>query len=134
MRKLVLAAAAVLTATCGLASAQGVGGGPNPAGAPMSAKAADDAYLAQCEPKASKALCGCLVSVADSTINDPEERQIFFAYTVGDFERARSQRALFEAEKNMKFNIALQKAERLVHDQCDKLRPQTPPAAAPQPN
>jgi len=84
----------------------------------------DDAYLAQCTPQATKEFCGCIVSVADLQIKDPTERMIFYAYPVGEFEKAREQRAVLPAEQNMKFNVVLQRAEVMVHDRCDKLRPQ----------
>lgn len=133
MRQFALAAAAAaLLFTAAPASAQKMEGA-QPADPAMS-KTADDAYRAECEPKAGKELCSCLVDVAASAIADPDERQVFYAYSTGDFEKARSTRALFEAEKNMKLNASLQKAENAVHERCDKLRPPAPagqPTSAP---
>jgi len=126
MRKGIFAiAAAALLGTMTSAFAQGAAA---PAAPGAEAQQVDDAYLAQCSPQATKEFCGCIVSVADFQIKDPTERMIFYAYTVGDFDKAREQRAVLPAEQNMKFNIALQQAETMVHDRCDKLRPQQAPA------
>jgi hypothetical protein len=120
------AAAALLVAGLGQASAQGTMSGPEQPADPVQSKQVDESYRAACEPKASKELCACLIGAANVQINDPAERMIFYYYTTGEVEKARTQRATFPPDKNMKFNVALQKAETLVHDQCDKLRPAQP--------
>lgn len=127
-----LVIAAALVSLAAPAFAQTPSADAVPAG-PMDSKQVDQAYIAECSPKASPELCSCLVAVADFHINDVAERKIFYSYTVGDFEKARADRALFEPERNMKFNIALQKAETMVHQQCDKLRPAQQAPAAPAP-
>lgn len=98
-----------------------------------SGQSADDQYVAACSAKSNPELCQCLVATAGETIPNEDERKIFYAYTTGDVEFARGQRALFEPERNVQFNTVLQKAERAVHERCDKFRPQTPmaPASAP---
>ncbi|GLK69407.1 hypothetical protein [Hansschlegelia plantiphila] len=132
MRRLILAAtAASFIAAIPSAYAQG-NDGAGQAPDPAQSKAIDEAYIAACSPKAPKELCSCLVAVADMHINDVTERQIFYAYTVGDYETARSQRAAIDPDRNMKFNIALQNAETMVHNECDKFRPRTPAPQKPQ--
>ena len=122
-------AAASLAVTLSAASAQDVqGAAPS---APPVGKQIDEGYLTACNPVAPKELCSCIVAVANAQIQDPAERQIFYFYSTGDVERARSQRAAFAPDVNMKFNVALQQAETMVHNQCDRLRP--PSAAKPQP-
>ena len=133
MRRLVSAAALVAMFAAPTAGyAQGNNSGPEQPADPAQSKSVDEAYIAACSPKAPKELCTCLVAVADMHINNVTERQIFYAYTVGDYETARSQRAMIDPERNVKFNIALQKAETMVHSECDKFRPQTPVPAKPQ--
>jgi len=92
-------------------------------------QSADQQYLTACTPKANPELCQCLVTTAGESIPNEDERKIFYAYSTGDVEFARGQRALFEAERNVRFNAVLQKAERAVHERCDRFRPQTPAAA-----
>lgn len=128
----VLAAAGFLVMSS-QAFAQGPsGGGPEQPADPAQSKAADEAYLGRCGPKASPELCACVVAVANAQINDIAERQVFYDFMMGDVDKAKTARSMFSPDKNMKFNIKLQKADTMLGDNCDKLKPQQP-AEAPKP-
>lgn len=125
MRSVIIAAVA-----SGLFATTAFAQGAAPA---ASGQSTDEQYVTACSAKSSPELCQCLAKTAAESIPNEDERKIFYAYSTGDVEYARGQRALFEPERNVKFNTVLQRAEKTVHERCDKFRPQTPmaPAAAP---
>jgi hypothetical protein len=117
------AAAIVFASSIGVAFAQGPSSGPQTPADPVKSRALDEDYRGRCEAKVSKELCACVVATANVHINDLEERKVFFDYMMGDVEKAKAERALFTPQRNMTFNIALQKAESMLGQQCDKLQP-----------
>jgi hypothetical protein len=125
--RLVAAAATIIGAT-GVAAAQGTMAPPREMADPAKTKAIDEAYRGQCEAKAPKALCACVIEVAGVNVNDPVERQVFFDYMMGEVDKAKATRAMFSPDQNMKFNIALQKADTMLGSECDKLKPKAEPA------
>lgn len=134
MRKLILFAAALVLGA-GPAFAQGPGGGEATAPSdPAQLKAVDDAYRGRCEAKVTKELCSCVIAVAGSNLVDSDERQVFYDFMMGDVDKAKTARGTFPPEKNMRFNLALQKADVMLGDQCDKLKPQPKEAPAGQPD
>ena len=128
MRSHFLAAAAALVISASPALAQGPSAtAPDPA----QSKAVDEAYLGRCQSATSKELCSCVVIVADANIADPAERQVFYDFMMGDVDKAKAARSAFEPERNMKFNIALQRADVMLGEQCDRLKPKPAEGAAP---
>lgn len=132
MRSLTLLAALLVAA--GPAFAQG----PNDDEAvtpsdPAQLKSIDDAYRGRCEANVPKELCSCVIAVAGTQIVDAAERQVFYDFMMGDVDKAKTARGMFSPKKNMKFNIVLQKADVMLGDQCDKLKPQPKEAPAGQP-
>jgi hypothetical protein len=130
-------AAALLVAAGGAALAQGApSSGQQQMADPAESAKVDSAYTAACTAKVSKELCGCVVQVANLHINDVAERQVFYDYMMGDVDKAKAQRAMFPPEKSRVFNVALQKADTMLKDACDRYKPAAPaqPAgAAPKP-
>ncbi|WP_020180766.1 hypothetical protein [Methylopila sp. M107] len=125
MRSFLLAATAVFIAGAGPTFAQG------PEAAPAAADqarqvAVDTEYVGRCEAKAPKELCGCVVRVADSQFGDPDERAIFYNFMMGDVEKAHTGRDGLDAKQKSQFNVALQKADLLLGEQCDRLKPKAP--------
>jgi hypothetical protein len=120
-----LTAAAVLCLSGQAFAQQGDAAAP---AAPTDAaqKAIDDAYLGRCQANAPKALCDCVVQVAGSEIDDPAERQVFFDFMMGDVDKAKTARGMFSPQKNSAFNAKLQRADMMLGDRCDKLKPQKP--------
>lgn len=108
----------------GPALAQGPEAGPDPA----RQREVDEAYRGRCEVAAPKELCSCVIAVADSQIEDPVERGVFFDFMMGDIDKAKTTRSMFPPEKNMKFNAKLQRADVMLGDQCDRLKPKAPTA------
>ena len=90
---------------------------------PAKSVAVDEAYLGRCQAAVSKELCACVITVADATIADPDERKVFYDFMMGDVEKAKAARADFTPERNMSLNKSLQRADILLGDQCDKLKP-----------
>lgn len=125
--------AAVLVASSGSAFAQGREPAPESPADPVQSQAIDDAYRGRCEPKAPRELCSCVISVANVQINDLAERQVFFDFMMGDLDKAKTARGMFSPDKNMKFNIKLQKADVMLGDQCDRLKPKPNEQRAGQP-
>jgi hypothetical protein len=115
-----MAAAIVLSSTAAVAQQAAP---EQPADAAQQ-KAVDEAYLGRCQAAASKDLCACVVAVADSQIDDPTERQVFFDFMMGDVDKAKTARALFGPQKNAQFNAKLQKADVMLGERCDRLKPQ----------
>ena len=128
---LLMAAAAV--ALSGSAFAQGKASPPEQPADPAQSRALNEGYLARCQVNASAELCGCVVAVAGSQINDLAERQIFYDFMMGDVDKAKTARSMFSPNKNMQFNIKLQKADVLLGDQCDRLKPKPNEQPAGQP-
>lgn len=126
-----IAAAAVLACAATAALAQGApsAGSQTPAD-PAQSKAVDEKYTAACTAKVSKELCGCVVSVANIHVNDVAERQVFYDYMMGEVDKAKAQRAMFTPEKARTFNVALQKADTMLGEQCEKFREKPKDAAA----
>ena len=125
--RLILAAAAVVAAGPGFA--QGTEAGVDPA----KSREVDDAYRGRCEASAPKELCSCVIAVADSQIDDPVERGVFFDFMMGEVDKAKTTRGMFPPEKNSKFNIKLQKADVMLGSECDRLKPEQPDQAEQQP-
>lgn len=130
MRSLRILAAAAFVAAAAPAFAQGPAAKDNEGATadPAQQRAIDESYRGRCEAKVSRELCACVIAVADSQIADPTERQIFYDFMMGDVDKAKASRAAFAPEKNMRFNIALQKADVMLGDRCDKLKPKEPEA------
>ncbi|MDR4305739.1 hypothetical protein IHQ68_03760 [Chelatococcus sambhunathii] len=133
MRSLRILAAAAFVAAAAPAFAQGPAQDPAKAddgatASPAQQRAIDESYRGRCEAKVPRELCACVIAVADSQIADPTERQIFYDFMMGDVDKAKASRAAFAPEKNMRFNIALQKADVMLGDRCDKLKPKEPEA------
>lgn len=126
------AAAALIIGSAGSAAAQGTPSAtvPQAADAGQSAQV-DAAYTAACTAKVSKELCACVVSVANIHVNDIAERQVFYDYMMGEVEKAKAQRAMFPPEKSRVFNVALQKADTMLGEQCEKFREAPKDAGAP---
>lgn len=136
MRFQILAAAAIAVASSSVALAQGPGGGEavQPSD-PAELKALDDAYRGRCEPNAPKELCSCVIAVAGANLVDTAERQVFYDFMMGDVEKAKTARGMFPDTKKIRFNVSLQKADVMLGEQCDRLKPQPKeaPAGAPAP-
>lgn len=126
MRSLHILGLAAFVAMTGSAFAQGAGKEPAPAADQAQQMAVDTAYVGRCEAKTTKEICGCVVAVADSQFGDPTERGIFYDFMMGEVEKAKGARASLDPQQNMKFNIALQKADLLLGERCDKLKPKAP--------
>jgi len=125
MRVSTLLAAAFAFGVCGSALAQGPGGDEGaPPSDPAQLKAVDDAYRGRCDASAPKELCSCVIAVAGTNLVDAAERAVFYDFMMGDIDKAKTARGMFSPQKNMRFNIALQKADVMLGDQCDKLKPQ----------
>lgn len=124
MRIIRLAAAAALFAgVAGAAFAQGAPVAATPQAAdPAESAKVDGAYTAACTAKVPKELCACVVTVANIHVNDVAERQVFYDYMMGEVDKAKAERAMFPPEKARVFNVALQKADTMLGEQCDKFR------------
>lgn len=133
MRALVLLAVAAVVALSGSAFAQGPASPPEQPADPAQSRALDEAYLARCQTGSPAELCGCVVSVADTQINDLAERQVFYDFMMGDVDKAKTARGMFSPNKNMQFNLKLQKADVMLGDQCDRLKPKPNEQPAGQP-
>jgi hypothetical protein len=90
---------------------------------PKESAAVDATYKTKCEAKSPAPLCACVIAVTNIHINDIVEKQVFYDYMMGDVDRAKAQRAMFTPEKSRLFNVALQKADTTLGDQCDKFKP-----------
>lgn len=133
MRSVRMLVAAALVAAAAPAFAQGkaADSAKDDQGAtadPAQQRAIDESYRGRCEAKVPRELCSCVIAVADSQIGDPTERQIFYDFMMGDVEKAKAARGAFAPGMNMRFNLALQKADVMLGDQCDKLKPKAPEA------
>ncbi|GLK80065.1 hypothetical protein [Methylopila turkensis] len=119
------AALALLACAASAALAQGAPSaeGPQRAANPEQSAEIDAKYVAACSAKVPKELCGCVVGVANVHINDIAERQVFYDYMMGEVDKAKAQRAMFSPEKSRTFNVALQKADSLLGQECDKFKP-----------
>lgn len=125
------AAAAFAAFLTGSAFAQGApSAAPQTPADPQASAAVDASYKSACEAKVSKELCGCVIGVANVHVNDVAERQVFYDYMMGEVDKAKAQRAMFPPEKARTFNVALQKADTMLGDQCEKFR-EKPKAEAP---
>lgn len=137
MRSLTFLALAAMLVTSGGAVAQAPDEAPK-APDPAQSRAVDEAYRARCEAKVSKELCACVIGVGDAEIVDPQERAVFFDYMMGDVDKAKAVRAQFSPRKSMEFGVQLQKADAMLGQQCDRLKPPEPAQptgeAAPKPN
>lgn len=124
-------AAAWLAASLSAASAQGAPAlnVQKPAD-PAASVEVDGKYTAACSAKVSKELCACVVTVANINVNDVAERQVFYDYMMGDIDKAKAERAMFTPEKARVFNVALQKADTMLGEQCDKFREKPAEGAA----
>lgn len=125
MRVPTLLAAALALGLAAPAFAQGPGGdeATQPSD-PAQLKAIDDGYRGRCEPNAPKELCSCVIAVAGANLVDAAERQVFYDFMMGDLDKAKTARGMFAPQKNMRFNLSLQKADVMLGEQCDKLKPQ----------
>lgn len=128
-----LAAAMLLAAAPAFAQGPGGGEAATPSD-PAQLKQIDEAYRGRCEPNAPKELCSCVIAVAGANLVDAAERQVFYDFMMGDVDKAKTARGMFSPQKNMTFNLALQKADVMLGDQCDKLKPQPKEAPAGQPD
>ena len=128
------AAAAAFAASIGMASAQGTPPihAEQPAD-PVQSAEVDGKYTAACTAKVAKELCACVVAVANIHVNDVAERQVFYDYMMGDIDKAQAERAMFPPEKTRTFNVALQKADTLLGEQCDKVKDMAKPDAQTKP-
>jgi len=128
-----LTAALLLAASGAFAQGAPSASQQQPADPAESAKV-DGAYTTACTAKVSKELCGCVVQVANLHINDVAERQVFYDYMMGDVDKAKAQRAMFPPEKSRVFNVALQKADSMLKDACDRYKTAPAPTnTAPKP-
>lgn len=123
MRSFGILAAAVLLGAAAPAFAQGPAADA-PTADPALQRSVDEAYRGRCEANAPKELCLCVISVADAQLAEPDERQVFYDFMMGDVDKAQTARALFADRKKIKFNVALQKADVMLGDRCDRLKPQ----------
>jgi hypothetical protein len=120
----ILAAAAVL-ALAGGAQAQ-EREAPAKAADPTQQEAIDGGYRQRCVANAPAPLCECVIEVAETEIKDPTERQVFFDFMMGDVDKAKTARALLSPAQNAQLNGKLQRADILLGQRCDKLKPEKP--------
>lgn len=130
MRSFSVLAAAILLGAAAPAFAQGPAA-EAPTADPAQQRAVDEAYRGRCEAKAPKELCLCVISVADTQLAEPDERQVFYDFMMGDVDKAQTARAMFGDRKKIKFNVSLQKADVMLGERCDRLKPQPKDQPAP---